>query len=159
MRLDVERPGEGGEAIDQVLALLVPTELGDGVVAAVDGEGEVFGGVVVEVKPGFGVGAPGVLGLEEDVAEQGQVGCIAGLEFALFEPGEPEAGDFAISGDFEGIAGAAVDPGVADLLGDDGEVGAVGLNGVGDFAQVGGDDLGCCIALGGRRRRELFPPP
>ena len=53
-----------------------------------------------------------------------------------------QAGDLAITRDLDGIAGAAVNPGVADLLGDDGEVGAVGLDGVGDFSQIGGNDLG-----------------
>ena len=99
--------------------------------------------LVVEVEPGLGVGAPGVLGLEEHVAEEGQVGGVADLEDPRGEPCHRAGGaSFAEARNFERIAGAAVDPGIADLLGDDGQVAAMRSDGVGDFRKVGGGDLG-----------------
>ena len=82
-----------------------------------------------------------MLGFEEEPAEQRDVGRVARLEFAAGDPGAAEAGNFAIAGNFQGIAGDPVDPGVSDFLSDGGKVFAEGLNRVGDFGEAGGGDL------------------
>ena len=103
---------------------------------------------MVEVEPGFGVGTPGVLDLEEEFAEEVEVGGVAGVELAAGDPGLAEADDFAVAGYFEGIAGDAVDPGVSDFVGDEGEMGGEGLDGVGDGGEAGGADFRTGEAFG-----------
>ena len=80
-----------------------------------------------------------------------------GLEFAGSDPRTAEAADFAIAGNFDRIAGDAVDPGVADFLSDGGQVVAKGLDRVGDFGKTGGSDLGVreLAAQGGVNIRDL----
>ena len=42
---------------------------------------------MVEIQPGFGIRAPGVLHLQQQMAKQRNIGCIAGSKFALGQPG------------------------------------------------------------------------
>jgi hypothetical protein len=59
----------------------------------------------------------------------------------LRKPGAAKTGDFAIPCDLERIARDAVDPGIADLLRENRQIGAVGLDGIRDFREAGGNDL------------------
>src|ERR1700687_4891933 len=58
LSLFAQRRGQGGDSVEEVLALLGPTEFDDFVILRVEHAGEVAGNVVVEVEPGFCVGAP-----------------------------------------------------------------------------------------------------
>ena len=60
----------------------------------------------------------------------------------LRDPGLAKPGNLAVAGDLHGIAGDPVDPCIADFLGDDREVTAVGLDRIGNFGEAGGDDSG-----------------
>lgn len=99
-------------------------------------------GVVVVVEVGLGVGAPGVFYGEEETAEELAVRGVAYGKFLARDPLLAEAGDLAILGDFGWVAGDAVDPCVADLLSDDGEVVAMGVDGEGEVGERGGLDGG-----------------
>ncbi len=71
---------------------------------------------MVEIEPRFGIGAPGVLGLKKDVAKQGQIGSVAGMEFLLREPGLAKPRNLTVPGNLKRIAGNTVDPRIPDLL-------------------------------------------
>ena len=133
--------GKRVDPLGEVLTFLGPTELDDLVVFRVEHSGKIARDVVVEIEPGLGIGAPGVFGFEKKFPEKSNVGGAAGLEFALRDPGAAEARDFSIAGNFDGIAGDPVDPGVADFLRDSRKILAKGLNCVGDVGEAAGVDL------------------
>ena len=76
------------------------------------------------------------------MAEQGQVGCVPGLKGSLGNPGVAQAGYFAIAGNFERVAGNPVNPGIADLLGHNGQAGAMRSDGRAHLGEGCGGDFG-----------------
>ena len=86
VRLHMQSLGQRGQPIRKVLPLLLPTELGHRIVAAVDRKGKIFRRQVIEVEPGLGVGAPRMLRLHQHAAQHGHIGRIARLDLSVRNP-------------------------------------------------------------------------
>lgn len=126
LRLGAQGEGERGDGLGDVIAFFLPTG-GHCLVARKfdwvgEGELQVVRGVVVVVEIGLGIGTPCVFDGEEQSTQELTVSRVAEGDFFVSQPLTAEAGEFTVLGYFGWVAGDAVYPGVADLLGDDGEV-------------------------------------
>src|SRR6185369_1764569 len=59
-----------GDRGEKVLALFLPAELNDLIVFGIEHRRQIVRSVVIEIKPSFGVGAPGVFNLQKQMTEQ-----------------------------------------------------------------------------------------
>ena len=100
-RLITKRRRQRGNSIEKILALFHPAVLHHLVVLGVQHLGQIVGGVVVEIEPRFGIGAPGVLGLKKNVAKQGQIRSVADVKLLLREPGLTKPRNFTVPGDLQ----------------------------------------------------------
>ena len=107
-----------GDPGEKVLALLQPAELDDLVVLGVEHLGQIAGNVVIEIKPGFGVRAPGVLNLQKQMTEQGNVCRIAHGKLSLSYPVLAQTRNLAVAGELQWVTGNTVNPGIPDFTGD-----------------------------------------
>ena len=141
-RLITQRRRQRGNPIEEILALLLPTGLHHLIVFCVQHPGQIVRGVVVEIEPGFGIGAPGVLGLKKDVAQQSHIGSVAGMKFLLREPGLAKPRNLTVPGKLKRITRNTVDPRIPNLLLHAWQVAPVRLDGIRDLTEVGGDNPG-----------------
>src|SRR5713226_9374351 len=82
---------------------------------------KVFRLVMVVVKIRLRIGTPGVLRRERESAQEGEIGRVSDLELSVRDPLAAQAGDFAVAGQLNGIAGHPMDPRIANLFRYDGQ--------------------------------------
>src|SRR6266404_6886401 len=75
--------GKGGDPGKKVLTLLLPAKLDDLIVLGVEHRSQIAGDVVIEIQPGFSIGAPGVLNLQKQMTEQSDICGITNGKLSL----------------------------------------------------------------------------